>query len=119
MDDFMKAVDRKVEEYHKEYLPELERIVELRANQKQKEAQKSLSRLEEDLAVDARTGEPPINEPVYINTVSDEEEEFEDNGAEESDFEVEEADEDDYTVKNDKGLQKQFQEYQVQKERMN
>jgi GTPase SAR1 family protein len=59
IDDFLKAVDGKVEEYEKEYKPEMEKARARREEEKLKGKQKELDKLMKDLEVDKKRKEEP------------------------------------------------------------
>jgi len=73
IDDFLKAVDGKVEEYEKEYRPEMEKARARRNEEKLKGKQKELDRLMKDLAVGKKK---QVEEPNVVSDIesSDEEE---------------------------------------------
>ncbi|EEB09331.1 hypothetical protein SJAG_04531 [Schizosaccharomyces japonicus yFS275] len=70
MDDFLEAVNKKVEEYEKEYKPEIERLKKLSEEEKEKQKEKQLSSLMKDMHV--------ADKPDPAETLSDIE--YEDNG---------------------------------------
>jgi GTPase SAR1 family protein len=72
IDDFLKAVEGKVEEYEREYKPEMEKARKRREEEKLKGKQKELDRLMKDLEMDKKKKEEPN---VVSDVESDEEEE--------------------------------------------
>ncbi|EPX75175.1 uncharacterized protein SOCG_04420 [Schizosaccharomyces octosporus yFS286] len=66
MDDFLKAVDSKAEEYKNDYLPEIERLKEIQKVEKEKQKEVQLSKLMKDMHVS--------KEEAPAETISDAEE---------------------------------------------
>jgi GPN-loop GTPase len=76
MDDFFKAAAEKKQEYEKEYKPELERRIRERAEEKKTEG---LDKLMQDMKVGSSSG-APARKPVHLETISDGEDDDEDDG---------------------------------------
>ncbi|KAG5518353.1 hypothetical protein PMAC_003150 [Pneumocystis sp. 'macacae'] len=74
MDDFMDAIERKVEEYELRYRPELERLIRERDEKSKKEKLDHLSRLMKDIDINGEE----VRVGVHAQTVSDVEEGSED-----------------------------------------
>ncbi|KAK9480037.1 hypothetical protein V1514DRAFT_303088 [Lipomyces japonicus] len=79
MDDFLQAVDRKVEEFNTDYKAEMDRVLKEREQEKEKRRQKDLNRLMKDMGIDSATGQHK-EEPAQ--TISDAEDEDEDDNDE-------------------------------------
>ncbi|KAK9247381.1 hypothetical protein V1506DRAFT_532508 [Lipomyces tetrasporus] len=73
MDDFLQAIDRKVEEFNTDYKAEMERIIREREKEKEAERQRNLNRLMKDMGIKDHAKPTTKNEPAQ--TVSDAEEE--------------------------------------------
>ncbi|KAA8910127.1 hypothetical protein FN846DRAFT_793624 [Sphaerosporella brunnea] len=60
IEDFLKAVEDKVQEYERDYKPEMEKARKRREEEKRKSKQKELDRLMKDLEMDKKKEEPAV-----------------------------------------------------------
>lgn len=99
IDEFLEAVEEKVDEYKKDYLPELQKAREKREKEKEAKREKELSKLMGDLEVDNPT------KPVQADVLSDfEDDNEEEGGLVEPDEDEERDDEDGLTDRYEKAL---------------
>ncbi|KAK9457475.1 hypothetical protein V1511DRAFT_493727 [Dipodascopsis uninucleata] len=82
MDDFLEAVERKVEEYNTDYKAELERVLKKREEDREKKRQKDLSKLLKDMGIkdspnESASGSSSKDIKDSAVTISDAEEEDE------------------------------------------
>jgi hypothetical protein len=99
IDDFLKAVDGKVEEYERDYRPEMEKARAKREGDKLKNKQKELDKLMKDMNVGK--AKEAKEDP---NVISDIESSDEENGLLERDEDEQMGEDDD-----DEGLQKRYE----------
>ncbi|KAK9370951.1 hypothetical protein V1509DRAFT_615316 [Lipomyces kononenkoae] len=74
MNDFLEAVDRKVEEFNTDYKAEMERIIRKRQQEKEEERQRSLNKLMKDMGINSQQTRKEEKDD-QAQTISDAEEE--------------------------------------------